>query len=102
MGKKNTGLRRGDNIIILKHVEYAISDREELENLLDHVKKTAADIDGVEFKDIYFPKGKEEFILIMECVSERKYMEWREICPPPEGARDWYEVLATEDEHFNH
>jgi hypothetical protein len=89
-------------VIILKHVEYTISDREELESLLNHLNKTSSEVDGVEFMDIFFPKGKEEFILMMECASEEKYLEWREICPPPKGAKDWYEVLAVMDEHFKH
>ena len=37
----------------------------------------------------------------MNCINEDKYLEWRDICPPPPGAKDWYEVLLTKDEHFS-
>lgn len=88
-------------IIILKHVVYRIKDSGEFESLVSHLKETKSKVDGVEFKDIYFPKGKDEFILVMECVNEDKYLEWRDICPPPAGAQDWYEVLLSKDEHFS-
>lgn len=88
-------------MIIFKHVEYIIQDLRELERLLNHLRETASKVDGVEFKDIYFPKGKGEFTLMMMCASEDKYLEWRDICPPPIGAKDWYEVLLTKDEHFS-
>jgi hypothetical protein len=87
-------------MIILKHVEHEIKDKDELERLMNHLKDTTSQVDGVELKDIYFPKDKNEFVLMMDCISEEKYMEWREICPPPPGARDWYEVFLTRDEHF--
>jgi len=45
-------------MIILKHVEHQIEDFDEFENLLSHVRKTTSKVDGVEFKDIYFPKGQ--------------------------------------------
>ena len=32
---------------------------------------------------------------------EEKYLEWREICPPPPGAKDWYEILLTKEEHLS-
>jgi hypothetical protein len=88
-------------MIILKHVEYRINDFRELKSLLSHLRKTTAKVDGVEFKDIYFPKGKDEFILVLECIHEEKYLEWRAICPPPPGAKDWYEVMLLEDERFS-
>ncbi len=88
-------------MIILKHVEHQIEDFDEFENLLSHVRKTTSKVDGVEFKDIYFPKGKDEFILAMDCTNEDKYLEWRDICPPPLGAKDWYEVLLSKDEYFS-
>ncbi len=87
-------------MIILKHVEYKIKDLSELERLLNHLRETTSKVNGVEFKDIYFPKGKDESILVMMCVSEDKYLKWRDIWPPPPGANDWYEVLLTKDEHF--
>jgi len=88
-------------MIILKHVEYKIKGPTELKNLVDHVRKTSSRIEGVKFKDIYFPKGKSEFVLVMDCIDEEKYLEWRDICPPPPGAKDWYEVLLSKDEYFS-
>jgi hypothetical protein len=88
-------------MIILKHVEYIIQDKEELKSLLKHLEETISKVDGVELKDIYFPKGKNEFVLELDCANEEKYLEWREICPPPTGAKDWYEVLLTTNEHFS-
>ena len=38
--------------------------------------------------------------IIIITLNEEKYLEWREICPPPPGANDWYEILLTRDEHF--
>lgn len=88
-------------MIILKHVEYRIKESEELGNLLSHFRETTSRVDGVEFKDIYFPIGKDEFILAIDCISEDQYLEWRAICPPPPGAKDWYEVLLSKDEYFS-
>ncbi len=88
-------------MIILKHVEYRIKESEELGNLLSHLRETTSRVDGVEFKDIYFPIGKDEFILAIDCISEGQYLEWRDICPPPPGAKDWYEVLLSKDEYFS-
>jgi hypothetical protein len=87
-------------MMILKHVEYNTSDLSGLEMLLNHVTETASKIDGVDFKDIYFPENKNEFVLLLMCVSEDKYLKWRDICPPPPGVKDWYEVLLTKNEHF--
>jgi hypothetical protein len=87
-------------MLVLKHVEYEIRDVAQLKGLLAHVKKTASQVKGVIFKDLYFVKDKKEFVLFLECASEKKYLEWRQICPPPTGARDWYEILLTENEHF--
>ncbi len=85
---------------ILKHVKYRIKDTTELERLINHINNTSSKVNGVEFKDIFFLKSKNEFVLEMMCVSEEKYLEWRDICPPPPGARDWYEVLLTKQEYF--
>lgn len=68
-------------MIILKHVEYKIKDSGELERLLSHFRETTSKVDAVELKDIYFLKGRDEFILTMDCVNEDKYLEWRDICP---------------------
>ncbi len=70
-------------------------------NLLNHLKNTTAKIDGVEFRKIYFVQDKEEFILVLECVNENQYLEWGTICPPPNGAKDWYEVLLIKNEKFH-
>lgn len=90
-----------DVMLVLKHVEYEIRDVAQLNGLLAHLKKTTSQAEGVIFKDLYFIKGKKEFVLLLECISEEKYLEWREICPPPTGARDWYEILLTKDDYFS-
>ncbi|MHA1961047.1 MAG: hypothetical protein ACW99U_12490 [Candidatus Thorarchaeota archaeon] len=84
----------------MKHVEYRIKSNTELEKLLNHLKETTSSVLGVKLIDIYFPKGKREFILHLECKSEKSYLEWRDICPPPNGANDWYEVMLTKNEQF--
>jgi hypothetical protein len=88
-------------MVILKHVEYEITDTAQLENLEEHLRQTTAEIDGISYEGIYFAKGKREFVLYLECESEEKYLEWREICPPPPGAKDWYEVLLDKKEYFS-
>lgn len=85
-------------MLILKHVGYEIKDGVQLENLLAHIRKTISQIEEVTFKDIYFVKDKKEFVLFLMCENEKKYLKWREICPLP-GAKDWYEILLTVDEH---
>ncbi len=85
-------------MIILKHVEYRIKSRSELERLSNHLRETTSRIPGVTFQDVCFPKGKKEFVVILNCTSEDRYLEWREICPPPPAARDWYEVFLVKDE----
>lgn len=87
-------------MIILKHVGHKIKDSAELNNLLKHLKETTSKVTGVLLKDVYFPMDKDEFILFLDCISEDRYLEWREICPPPSGATDWYEILFTKDEQF--
>jgi len=84
----------------LKHVGYEIADSNELTRLLDHLDETTSKISGVTLRDIYFPRGKEEFVLALDCDSEEDYLRWRRICPPPPGAKDWYEILLTKDERF--
>jgi hypothetical protein len=85
-------------MIILKYVGYKIKNRSELEGLLRHLDETTSKVQGITLQNIYFPRGKEEFILFLDCKTEDIYLEWREICPPPPGAKDWYEVLLTKDE----
>ncbi len=85
-------------MLILKHVEYEIQSKTQLTNLLDHIKKTTSEIDGIFFNNLYFRNDKKEFIIFLQCDSEKKYLEWREICPPPPGANDWYEILLSKEE----
>lgn len=88
-------------MLILKHVEYEIPDVDQLEGLLGHLDKTTSQVDGISLKDIYFVKGKKEFVVFLECENEEVYLKWREICPPPPGAKDWYEVYLNKNEHFS-
>ncbi|UCG36070.1 MAG: hypothetical protein JSV64_05430 [Candidatus Bathyarchaeota archaeon] len=87
-------------MIVSKHVEYEFRDADHLEKLLEHVRETTSQIGGVKLNGIYFPKGRREFVLAVECVSEDKYLEWRDACPPPAGAKDWYEVYLTREERY--
>ncbi|MBI5206880.1 MAG: hypothetical protein HY934_03725 [Candidatus Firestonebacteria bacterium] len=90
----------GNNMLILKHVEYEIKNINQLEGLLAHIKETTSQVKGVSYENIYFIKDKKEFVIFFKCESEKKYLEWRKLCPPPIGAKDWYEVLLTKDEFF--
>jgi hypothetical protein len=36
----------------------------------------------------------------LECKGERAYQEWRRICPPPAGAKDWFEIFLTKEENY--
>lgn len=87
-------------MIILKHVEHTIENPSELESLWNHLDHTISKVPGVTLQDIWFPRAKEEFVLVVDCTTEDRYLEWREICPPPSGARDWYEVFLTKEEYF--
>lgn len=87
-------------MLILKHVDYEIRDSAQLEGLLAHLRKTTSQVEGVTYKDIYFVKGRKEFVLFLECESEEKYLEWRKLCPPPQGAKDWYEIYLTKEERY--
>jgi hypothetical protein len=93
IGRKNA-------MLVLKHVEYQIVDAIQLEGLLSHLRETTAQVEGITYKDIHFVKGKKEFVLSLECDREDRYHAWRQICPPPPGAKDWHEVLLTKDERF--
>jgi hypothetical protein len=98
--KEELEKRRRNILLILKHVEYEITEVAELEGLLAHLRKTTSQVEGVTFQGVYFVKNKKEFVLFLQCETEEKYLEWREICPPPPGAKDWYEVLLTQEECF--
>ncbi len=88
-------------MVVLKHVDYEITGIAQLENLETHLRQTTAEVEGVSYKEIFFIKGKKQFVLYLECESEEKYLKWREICPPPPGAKDWYEVLLSREEYFS-
>ena len=92
---------RGPKLLILKHVEYEIHDRDQLNILIDHLNKTTAHVDGIEFINIYFSRDKKEFVLFLECEMEKAYHMWRRICPPPDGANDWFEIFLTKEENFS-
>jgi len=67
-------LSSGENDMLkLKHVEYEISDIDQLEALLDHLDETTSQVDDISLKDIYFVKGKKEFVLFLECENEEVY-----------------------------
>ncbi|MFW9894630.1 MAG: hypothetical protein ACFFD7_02385 [Candidatus Thorarchaeota archaeon] len=87
-------------MLVLKHVDYEISDTGQLKKLFDHLNKTTSQIEGIELINIYFPKDKQEFVLFLKCKEEMAYHEWRKICPPPNGANDWFEIFLTRDEYF--
>jgi len=87
-------------MLVLKHVEYEVKNIDQFHELLAHLKETTSQVEGVTLNDIYFIKTRKEFVLFLECDSEKSYHAWREICPPPPGANDWYEVLLTKDEYF--
>ncbi|MHA2034959.1 MAG: hypothetical protein ACW98X_00910 [Promethearchaeota archaeon] len=87
-------------MLVLKHVEYEIADIAQLEMLTDHLNKTTAQINGIKFINIYFPINKKEFVLFLECENASVYHEWRKICPPPDGANDWFEMFLSKEENF--
>jgi hypothetical protein len=87
-------------MIIMKHVTHRIIDRTEFNVLHTHLLETTSRIAGVELKNMFFPRGKDEFVLMLECADEDRYLEWRDICPPPPGAEDWYEVWLSGEEQL--
>jgi hypothetical protein len=88
-------------MIVLKHVEHSIGDVSELDRLCIHLQDTTSRVPGIALKDILFLRDRDEFVLLLECKDEESYQEWREICPPPPGARDWYEVYLSREEQFS-
>ncbi|MHA1987294.1 MAG: hypothetical protein ACW98D_11685 [Promethearchaeota archaeon] len=88
-------------MLILKHVEYEIPDINKLNMLLDHLNQTTSKFKGISFNDIFFSRNKKKFVLLLECESEDVYLMWRKICPPPSGAKDWYEVYLSKREYFS-
>jgi hypothetical protein len=87
-------------MLIIKHVEFEIKDVAQYDQLLAHLEETTSQVEGITLKDFYFVKDKREFVLFLESDSQDKYLEWRKICPPPPGAKDWYEILLTKNEHL--
>jgi hypothetical protein len=87
-------------VLILKHVECEISNTAQLKALTDHLNKTTNQIDGIKLIDIFFPKNRKNFVLFLECEEETTYHNWRKICPPPNGATDWFEIFLTKEENF--
>ena len=87
-------------MLVLKHVEYEISDSTQLKMLTDHLNKTTTQIDSIEFINVSFPKNKMEFVLFLGCEEEKAYQAWRKICPFPDGAHDWFEIFLTKEENF--
>ncbi len=85
-------------MIFLKHVEYNLKGRDKLESILAHVRETAAQVRGVRLRECFVLQGRDEFILVMECPDEAAYQEWRVLCPPPPGARDWVEAAIAAEE----
>ncbi len=88
-------------MLILKHVAFEMKSAVQVDNLLAHIEETTSQVEGVTFNGIYFVKDQSEFVLFLESDSENKYLEWREICPPPPGAKDWYEILLTKEEQLS-
>jgi hypothetical protein len=85
-------------MIFLKHVQHRLSGRSELDSILAHVRETAAQVRGVRLRECFVLQGRDEFILVMECPDEAAYQKWRELCPPPPGARDWVETAVLAEE----
>ncbi len=88
-------------MLILKHVEYEIPDLNQLNLLLEHINQISSKIEGISFTDIFFSKNGKEFVLLLESESEEVYLNWRKICPPPSGTRDWYDVYLSKKESFS-
>ena len=85
-------------MIFLKHVQHKLGNRDELESIHAHVRKTAAEVPGVRLRYFFILQDHDEFILVMECPDEKAYQEWYDLCPPPPGAsaREELAVLAED------
>ncbi len=88
-------------MIFLKHVEHKLNHFDDLQSILSHVGETAAKVAGVRLRDMFILRERDEFILVMECPDEDSYKEWRELCPPPPGAKDWVEIAHLPEELIN-
>jgi hypothetical protein len=72
-------------MIFLKHVQHKLGSWDDLQSILTHIRETIL-------------QERDEFILVMDCPNEAAYQEWRNLCPPPPGAKDWVEpAILAED-----
>jgi len=85
-------------MIFLKHVQYELDSTDDLQSILAHIRETAAKVPGVRLRDMFILQERDEFILVMKCPNEAAYQEWRSLCPPPPGARDWVESAILPEE----
>jgi hypothetical protein len=92
-------IKRGVNkMIFLKHVQHKLGSRDDLQSILAHIRETAKKVPGVRLRDFFILQERDEFILVMDCLNETAYQEWRDLCPPPPGAKDWVEpAILAED-----
>jgi hypothetical protein len=85
-------------MIFLKHVQHKLDNQDDLQSILAHIHETAKKVPGVRLRDFFILQERNEFILVMDCPSEKVYQEWRNLCPPPPGAKDWVEsAILAED-----
>jgi len=79
-------------VIFLKHVQHKLENRDDLQSILTHIRETAKKVPGVSLRDFFILQERDEFILVMDCPNAKAYNEWRNLCPPPPGAKDWVEL----------
>jgi hypothetical protein len=85
-------------MIFLKHVQHKLGSWDDLQSILTHIRETATKVPGVRLRDFFILQERDEFILVMDCPNEAAYQEWRNLCPPPPGAKDWVEpAILAED-----
>ncbi len=85
-------------MIFLKPVQYKLDYRDHLQSILAHVRGTAAKVLGVSLRNFFVLQERDEFILVMDCANEAAYQEWRDLCPPPQGAKDWVESAVLPED----
>jgi len=85
-------------MIFLKHVQHKLDDQDNLQSILARVRETAARVPGVSLRDFFILQERDELILVMNCPDETAYQEWRELCPPPPGAKDWVDSAVLPDD----
>jgi len=85
--------RRGDgSMLILKYVELT-PDRPELKAADDHIRRTAAQVDGVRFMGLYTSLIRGVAVAVLEAPNLEAYLAWLRLCPPPPGVRATHEIL---------